>query len=352
MDKINYIDLFSGIGGFHLGLLQAGFEFGWTGHSEIDKYANQVYRKHFSESEDLGDVRTIDLSRLPRRINLITFGFPCQDLSVAGKRGGISAKRSGLFFDAMRIIEATTPDIFIFENVKGLFSSGNGRDFQTVLQTIADLGIYECQWQLLNTRWFLPQNRERVYLVGSLRGNRRPEVFPIGEGNKASSGEHREEAFLQHQHSSSITSRQFKGGGQLLQVGNVDTKGNNSIWGRVYSPEGVAATLTDGGGLGAKTGLYEVSPCVRSEHHNTADIHFIHIDDPYNEKMTKYTTGIRRLTPIECERLQGFPDGWTEGLSDSQRYKCLGNAVSVPVVKTIGERLLHAIEEKTRQESK
>lgn len=118
--KWNYLDLFAGCGGFHKGLLEAGFEFEWTGFSEIDKHAKKIYQRHFPNSEDLGDVRTIDLDRLPR-INLITFGFPCQDLSVAGKRGGLKASRSSLFFEAMRIVRATKSRYFIFENVKGLF---------------------------------------------------------------------------------------------------------------------------------------------------------------------------------------------------------------------------------------
>jgi len=379
---MNYLDLFSGIGGFHLGLEQAGFKFDWVGLSEIDKYATQIYRKRFPDAEELGSIESIRPETLPR-INLITFGFPCQDLSVAGKRKGISAERSGLFFEAMRIIEYTKPDIFIFENVKGLFSSNNGRDFQTVLQTIADIGLYECEWQLCNTRWFLPQNRERVYFVGHLRGRSRPKVFPFRESDEIFT-KSRREGKASNQFSTAITQNLKRGvhsGGETLitisnpkprdykerkivkarpvltpdsfiQVGTLrthnDGKGfravkggdcptipsraredgsgqpvikigkiNNSQSGAVYSTDGVSATITGcGGGQGAKTGLYQV------------------------ESGTKTETKIRRLTPREASRLQGFPDWWTDGLSDTQKYKCLGNAVSVPVVKAIGERLL------------
>ena len=183
MKDLNYIDLFAGSGGFHSGFKKAGLRFNWVGFSEVDKYASSVYRYHHPEAEELGDVTKINVSKLPPKIDLLTFGFPCQDLSVAGQRKGLSGQRSGLFFTAMQIVEATKPTVFIFENVKGLYSSEEGRDFETVLRTIADLGIYECEWQLINTRWFLPQNRERVYFVGHLRGESRPKVFPITEND-------------------------------------------------------------------------------------------------------------------------------------------------------------------------
>lgn len=361
--------------------MQSGFKFSWVGYSEIDKYANQIYEKHFLESESLGDVKAINPSKLPK-INLITFGFPCQDLSVAGKRKGLRGERSGLFFEAMRIIKSTTPEIFIFENVAGLLTNDTRKAFFEVLGEIADLRIYECEWQLLNTSWFLPQNRERVYFIGHLRGTGRPKVFPIGESDFTNdkSGEKRESGLRVV----GLDSNYYKGADgkrTMIQIGviNKDAQGQ-----RVYSPEGNSCQLTaQGGGCGAKTGLYDVSaltetrteeakrirrktkdrdfsprrekeltprkdgmsnnltanfspehliqisPCIRAEHHNTADVHFIE-----NNK------AIRRLTPLECERLQGFPDNWTEGISDTQRYKCLGNAVSVPVVKEVGRRLL------------
>ena len=151
---MNLLDLFSGIGGFHLGLEQAGFKFDWVGFSDIDNYANKQYKRRFPDAEELGDIKSIRPERLPD-IDLVTFGFPCQDISIAGKRGGLQANRSSLFFEAMRIIGAKRPKNFIFENVKGLFSSNGGQDFDIILRTIANLG-YDGGWQLLNTRWFLP----------------------------------------------------------------------------------------------------------------------------------------------------------------------------------------------------
>ena len=333
---MNYLDLFSGIGGFTLGLQQAGFQFDWIGHSETNKYANQIYEKHYLESEALGNVRTIKTDRLPK-IHLITFGFPCQDLSIAGKRGGLTASRSSLFFEAMRIVRDARPDYFIFENVKGLFSSNGGQDWLVVLREIADSG-YDGQWQLLNTRWFLPQNRERIYFVGHIRGESRPKVFPVGENDKAFNKlVGKAEEGRQGLECESIAPA-IRGGDKWQSVVNCLSGGGHS------------------GGLHSDMTMIQTAPTIRAEHHNTEDVHFIanavdcdgylrRGERPRDEqgKPQLLPIGhrrIRRLTPIECERLQGFPDNWTEGISDTQRYKCLGNAVSVPVIKEIGERLL------------
>jgi len=363
---MNYLDLFSGIGGFHKGLLQAGFHFNWCGYSEIDKYAKQIYQKHFPESEGLGDVRTIKVDRLPK-INLITFGFPCQDLSIAGKRGGITASRSGLFFEAMRIIRITRPKYFIFENVKGLFSSNEGRDWFTILREIADSG-YDGQWQLLNTRWFLPQNRERIFFVGHIRGECRPEIFPIGESNTISlqpnviktiseNGEGIAYTLDTTYHNSVAHQPRT-----MIQINENINQGQ-----RIYNPEGIACSIKSiGGGQGAKTGLYAMKwqrnekgklirkmnqlngidytpfndgcrELVEKENNIVGNIMSVGIN---KDCLIKDNIKIRRLTPIECERLQGFPDNWTEGISDTQRYKCIGNAVSIPIVEEIGKRLL------------
>ena len=117
---------------------------------------------------------------------LLLSDSPCQDLSVAGKGRGLEGERSGLFYQATRLIRELKPDIFIFENVKGLFSSKAGEDFKTVLQEIADIGLYDCQWQLVNTRWVLPQNRERIFFIGCLRGSERSgrKIFPITENGR------------------------------------------------------------------------------------------------------------------------------------------------------------------------
>ncbi len=178
---INYLDLFSGIGGFALGIQQAGIKFAKHYFSEIDKYATQITKRHFPNAIELGDINNIKPETLGK-IDLITFGFPCQDLSIAGKRAGLGGARSGLFFKAMWLVRQLLPSVFIFENVKGLLTSNEGKDFEVVLREIADIGVYECEWQLVNTSWVLPQNRERIYFIGHLGERGGQKVFPITEG--------------------------------------------------------------------------------------------------------------------------------------------------------------------------
>jgi len=328
---MNYLDLFSGGGGFHQGLVQAGFKFDWCGHSEVDKYAEQVYHKHFPESRCLGDVRTINPDELPK-INLITFGFPCQDLSVAGKRGGLHASRSGLFFEAMRIVESAKPDIFIFENVKGLLSSSEGRDFEVVLRTIADLGLYDCEWQLVNTRWVLPQNRERIFFIGHARNKSRPKVFPIGESDAIND-----------------KSRQGEEGKGRACV-KVKRQPLKFLDRNQKNIEGDYAFTVDS----VNSGGVKISEATKQGYAVAEEGDSINLSVPNSKTrrgrvgkgeaqrldtgMQQYTiqSGIRRLTPVECERLQGFKDGWTDIVSDTQRYKIMGNAVTVDIVEMIG----------------
>ncbi len=181
-----YLDLFSGIGGFHKGILDAGVKIDKCYFSEIDKYATEIYKRHFPDAVELGDITKITGEEIKEQLDLITFGFPCQDLSIAGKRRGLGGVRSGLFFEATRLIHKLKPHTFIFENVKGLFSSNDGKDFEVVLREIADIGLYECEWQLVNTSWVLPQNRERIYFIGHLGERGGQKVFPITTKNQDS----------------------------------------------------------------------------------------------------------------------------------------------------------------------
>lgn len=426
------LDLFSGTGGFAKGLLDAGFSFKKHYFSEIDKFSLANYQYNFKNAENLGDITKVKGKQIERP-NIITFGSPCQDISIAGKRKGLKGKRSRLFFEAIRIINECRPDIFIFENVKGLFSSNEGKDFEVILKTIADIGIYDCQWQLLNTCWFLPQNRERVYLVGRLRGTAQHQIFPFGESNhgdqtinkKTSQGKnisptidtkvgestHRSPYVLHWKGSSTkwvnkkmknaptlntqedwirnplivsgaayrtrsykgqpgkIEVRKDKNANQLtsvqkdsmvlFRVPEATKKGfatagegdsinlafleANKRRGRVG--KGIANTVDTGvqqyvishyGFKNEPVRLSKITPTLKGHGHG-------------HDLMVNSECGLRRLTPVECERLQGFPDNWTmwglfEGevklISDSQRYKMLGNAVSVAVVKAVGERLL------------
>ncbi len=182
MNKITLLDLFSGIGGFHLGFKKAGYKVK-SFYSEIDKYAIDVYKYNFKNSNYVGAVTDVRGSELPR-IDGITFGSPCQDFSLAGNREGMSGQRSSLILEAIRIIKECRPSFFVWENVKGTFSSNNRRDFAAILQAFANIGGYRLEWQLLNTKWFLPQNRERVYLVGYIGDGSRGQVFPLEKSNR------------------------------------------------------------------------------------------------------------------------------------------------------------------------
>jgi DNA (cytosine-5)-methyltransferase 1 len=316
MKKINLLDLFSGIGGFHLGLERAGFKVS-SFNSEIDKYAIEVYKHNFKQSKYVGSVTDVRGSELPR-IDAITFGSPCQDFSLAGNRKGMAGERSSLILEAIRLIQECRPRFFVWENVKGTFSSNNREDFAAILQAFANIGGYRLEWQLLNTKWFLPQSRERVYLVGYTPKGSRGQIFPITESafdTQRLAGEREESAC--------ITTSYHKGmnyDNQLIAASRGrnpndlnDRQAGSPMQQRLeINKEGISNTLTS-----------------------------VHKDN--------YVVGnqqtIRRLTPIECERLQGFPDNWTlaNGISDTQRYKMCGNAVTVDVVEAVGKGILETV---------
>ena len=380
--KINQLDLFSGIGGFHLGFERAGYEVtSWF--SEVDKHAIAVYQNQFKDATYVGSVRDVRGADLPR-IDLVTFGSPCQDFSQAGNRRGLEGDRSGLISEAIRLIGECRPRVFIWENVKGTFSSNDGADFAAILQAFVDLGGYRCEWQLLNTAWFLPQNRERIYLVGystEARGDWGG-VFPIGENDRLANKPRREtQQQLQVAHTLSSaeykinlsanfikvksakecgyeeagagdsinltainsTTRRGRVGKQKAQT--LDTLCEQAVVEPKYNYKKVNETIEQNAEkfkAGEPTmmdlhnrNLMDVSPCLVEPHHNAASLF-----DGYR---------IRRLTPIECERLQGFPDNHTEygsyegevkRMSNTQRYKQCGNAVTVDVVEEIARRLL------------
>jgi DNA (cytosine-5)-methyltransferase 1 len=335
--KINLLDLFSGIGGFHLGLERAGFEIN-SYNSEIDKYATQVYKHNFKNSKYVGSVTDVRVSELPR-INGITFGSPCQDFSLAGKRRGMSGERSSLILEAIRLIEECRPDFFIWENVKGAFSSNNRQDFAAILQTFANIGGYRLEWQLLNTKWFLPQNRERVYLVGYLGDGSRGQIFPITESLRRSNWTETRETGLNFDNQLIAASR-----GRNPNNPSDRTAGTYLQQKLEINKEKISNTLTNvqKDNYVVKIGDYRNDEGYRERKDgDSPTLNARSRQDIYGQPIVNK---IRRLTPVECERLQGFPDNWTkygtEGLiSDTQRYKMCGNAVTVDVVKAVGERI-------------
>ena len=296
MQEINQLDLFSGIGGFHLGFERAGYKVN-SYFSEVDKHAVAVYKNQFKDSTYVGSVTDVRGEDLPR-IDLITFGSPCQDFSLAGKRKGMEGERSSLITEAIRLVHECRPRVFIWENVKGTFSSNNGADFWAIIQAFANIGGYRLEWQLLNTSWFLPQNRERIYLVGystTTNGDWRG-VFPIGEKPREN------------------TYQDIKENQTLLGYSRCSKTGEVLN----YHKKDLANTIHSSSGGGGNTDQF----------------------------VQDYR--IRRLTPIECERLQGFPDNHTEygnydgevkKMSNTQRYKQCGNAVTVDVVQAIANKL-------------
>jgi len=360
---INHLDLFSGIGGFSLALERAVPDrIGWTGYSDIDKYANQVFKRRFPNAEGLGSVTDVQPKDLPERIDLITFGSPCQDFSIAGKRGGISANRSSLFFEAMRIIRAKKPKYFVFENVKGLFSSGGGEDFAIVLREIADSG-YDGGWELLNSRHYgVPQNRERIYFVGHLRGECRPKVFPLRKGKQQISKVSEQRIQQDKCHTNTLTARyeaggagsyivenEQKGEGKEIEIADYRNDEGLRIRGDNNSPCLTASHNSEKelSRLPAIVIEREVRPVLTPDRaekrqngrrfkENGDDMFTLTAQDKHGVAID---SKIRRLTPVECSRLQGFPDDWNDCCSDSQRYKQMGNAITVNVAEEIFRKL-------------
>nr|DAT33975.1 MAG TPA: Cytosine specific methyltransferase [Caudoviricetes sp.] len=278
------IDLFSGIGGFSLGFQRAGYQFTEHYFSEIDKHAIANYKYNFPNAKHIGDITSIHGGDFTG-IDIITFGSPCQDFSLAGKREGLKGAKSSLIQYAIALIADIRPSVFVWENVKGAFSSNAGADFWAILQALANIGGYTIEWQLLNTSWVLPQNRERIYLVGHSGGRSIPGVFPIREVTKDSCKKTRN--------------------------------------------------------------IYDYSRTILRGYKNSSSTgSFIKTKD----------NKIRYLTEIECERLQGFPDNFTQygdyngiikPIAKTQRYKLIGNAVTVDIVELIAKRLKFIENEKS-----
>lgn len=412
---MKFLDLFAGIGGFRLGLESAGHE--CVGFCEIDKFARASYKAiHNTEGEiELHDITSVpdELVRKIGHVDIICGGFPCQAFSIAGKRGGFEDTRGTLFFEIARFASILKPKYIFCENVKGLLNHDKGRTFKTIINTFDELG-YDVEWQMLNSKDFgVPQNRERVYIVGHLRGAGGRPVFPIfgknGTTNQAN----------------------------IKQIGNINNStsfGGNPQTGRVYDIEGISPTLNtmQGGGREPKVMVIDdqgrrnkkispknIVPTLRAQSHGNEpkvtipvltpdrvnkrqngrrfknngepmftltaqDRHgvmisvceatkkgyaeatvgdYVNLEFPKsktrrgrvgrqvantlltsdNQGVVTETLKIRKLTPRECWRLQGFPD-WSfdkaqEVNSKTQLYKQAGNSVTVNVIKAIGERL-------------
>lgn len=376
--EINQLDLFSGIGGFHLGFERAGYKVK-SYFSEVDKHAIAVYKNQFKNSTYVGSVTDVRGAELPN-IDLITFGSPCQDFSLAGRRKGMGGERSSLILEAIRLISECRPRVFVWENVKGTFSSNAGEDFAAILQEFAGLGGYRLEWQLLNTSWFLPQNRERIYLVGYSTTTKRNwrGVFPIREADDLSyrsqwnNGQQATSVRDKNALARALNSRPAFGQGSddtFIKVKSQDIEVYRKRENKELRND-IAPTLTAGGNSGgnhSEMAMLKVKSATKQGYETAGEGDSINLSQPTSETRrgrvgkqkanTLETTcnqaavqdyRIRRLTPIECERLQGFPDNHTEfgnydgevkKMSNTQRYKQCGNAVTVDVVAAVANKI-------------
>lgn len=421
MKQLTAVSLFAGVGGFDLALERSGVKV--VASVEIDQKASAILAKQFPNSKLFNDIKEVTGEQLinagfdPRN-GIITGGFPCQDLSMAGKRAGLGGARSGLFWEICRLLDETKAQNFILENVPGLLSSNQGKDMAAVLEALVERG-YRIGYRVLDAQYFgVPQRRRRVFIVGSFgnTGIAPEKVLAIAEGR----------------------SRYLEAGKQKREsITRKITKGiRNSEW---WNGSDVADTLTVSSNeqrmpdknkmqmiVFEKTINFELSNekeianCLPAElyHHGSVvnqdvDSGHLIVFDPHrsdgvriqdktmntltaimgtggnNTPMVAYpmhgamvgrkdtagpngsgflgendpsytltasnqsrhgvgiinnnSSAVRRLTPLECERLQGFPDDWTSGQADQHRYKQMGNAVAVPVVEWIIKRLVGEI---------
>lgn len=450
--ELTFIEMFSGIGGFRKGLEPLGYKCLWA--NDFYKYANLIYKKNYGGKElDERNIKEIRTEEIPEH-DLLTAGFPCQAFSIAGKRKGFQETRGTLFFHIVRVAEAKRPKILLLENVKGLLSAQKGYCFYKILQTLDELG-YDVEWQVLNSKYFgIPQNRERVFIIGHLRGTSTKQIFPIGKTYQdiAKTSEETQGEGARIRIANTLSARYYKDGSEnLIQIGDKPESQVN----RVYNTKGISPTLnanTGGrhipqikvhsmfprssksgkGGIGHLTKDNGTTYCIDSSNCQAIEVKPLRwartekgralrkkhrqetkIDNtPFGngcrelveskEDVSGCVTGainkdsllgnipnrrIRRLTPLECERLQGFPDEWTKYgyikgetldyenvygwdeykddddewheiwtvvgkqkliksikntvlISDTQRYKVLGNAISVPVINYLGKLIL------------
>jgi DNA (cytosine-5)-methyltransferase 1 len=325
--QIKFIDLFAGIGGIRLGFERAARELGVSTQcvytSEIDKYACQTYSKNFSKDdhEPLSDITKVDEKTLPD-FDMVLAGFPCQAFSIAGKRGGFEDTRGTLFFDVARLIKEKQPKAFLLENVKGLVNHRGGKTLSTILNVLEnELGYSSTQFKVLNARNYgVPQNRERIYIVGFKEGGGGFD-FPNTTDDTKKISDIIEETpvssryYLSNTYVSSMRAHKERHA----------AKGNGFGY-EIRSQNGVANAIVCGG-MGRERNLL-----IDNRQKNLVPT--TKIKGEINNE------GIRRMTPIEWERLQGFPDNWTSGVADVHRFKQLGNSVAVPVIYSVAYNIL------------
>lgn len=297
--RVRLASFFAGIGGFDLGFERAGFETVWQ--CEKKEFCLDILEKHWPEVPRVEDIQEVKADDIPEA-EIWAGGFPCQDISLArmGPRTGLRGKQSGLFYDFAELIGERRPKVVVLENVAALLSSHNGRDFAIILRTLADFG-YGLAWRVLDSRYFgVPQSRSRVFIVGVI-------------GDAASAGKILFEP----------------------ECGDRNSEKGRSNGEKPVSPFAISV------GNPKQGYVKKLAHCLYAESAR-------HTGTDWSRNYVSYPVGrVRRLTPLETERLQGFPDGWTlpnrpvqdENTLDSARYHACGNAVSVPVIEWIGNRI-------------
>jgi DNA (cytosine-5)-methyltransferase 1 len=353
---MKFIELFAGVGAFRLGLERTGHECVWA--NEWLERPRSIYARNFGHQPDGRDIRDVSAGDIPDA-DLLVGGFPCATFSVAGKRTGFSLDdtRGTLAFEMFRLARDKGIPYLLFENVKGLLNHDGGRTFEIILEVLDGMG-YDCQWELLDSQNFgVPQHRERIFLIGHLRGKPRPKVFPIGRASRSNDETNTQERKgregLFSNISPTLDAHYYKGGNARQYVVQTESRRDKEM--RTYT-EGVVPTLTAQMGTGGGNVPYvrpmldvarvNKSPNGRLIKDDGDPMYTITAQDRHGVQIgDEDGFAIRKLTPLECERLQGLPDGWTEfyddgrRVSDSERYERCGRTITIPVVEAIGRRL-------------
>lgn len=313
------LSLFAGVGGIERGFEQTGF-FKTVYANEFDKYAQITYKKNNDSYLDCSDIRDLDYDNLPKKVDVLLAGFPCQAFSVAGYRKGFEDERGNLFFDTLKVIKKIRPKAVFLENVKNLYSHDNGNTFRVIKEALKENGYSYISPQVLNAKDFgnVPQNRERIYIVAF----RNEKVNSKFEFPNSIPLESKLSDFIDFE--TKVEDKYYyKSGLQpFYDILEKEIISQDTIyqWRRKYvraNKSGVVPTLTANMGMGGHN-----VPLILSEF------------------------GIRKLTPKECFKLQGFDDDFTlpENVSSSQLYKQAGNSVVVPVIRRIAENMAKAMD--------
>lgn len=454
--KIRYFSMFSGVGGFEYGIERAydnksssekqeqtGFnkdlsqvQFGkvvsevlrstcrtWNtneqsdllhdristplcvGYSEIDKHAVSVYRYNFGdEARNYGDATKINTRDIPD-FDLLVGGFPCQAFSIAGSRRGFEDTRGTLFFEIARVLQDKRPKYCLLENVKGLLSHDKGETFRTIISTLEEIG-YNTQWVVLNSKFHgVPQNRERIFIIGSIRGISRPKILPFQNARgEIDEQDKRTRQIIQIDDVARLNKAKLgdrlKADGSTFTLNTIEQRGiieyqiadyrndeglrirNEQVCPTLSTrkhsstdistmPHLLIPSISNSSPREHKWNAYH-SPALLSRDYKDPKIVKHSILDLYNNKehtdrsptltephhnsiRVNENSRIRRLTPVECERLQGFSDNWTKygldennnviRISDTQRYKMMGNAVTTKVITVLIKQIFAGVSE-------